>query len=92
MNIDILQARMGEFFERVSTDYLIEQYEGMGYTFVDTYATWDRKTHDNLIHCIERKPVQIPWYKCLFSSKKAVFKKNLTSEYSGSFFLPNLVP
>lgn len=90
MNTQLLKAKMADFFSKVSTEYLLDKYQKMGYAFEDTYIKWDCiETYQDL-NIKSRTPVKMGWIEKNILRKNQIVQKKLTSEFPGSFFLVNL--
>jgi hypothetical protein len=91
MNTELLKAKMADFFNTVSTEYLLEKYQKMGYTFEDTCIKWGGVESYQSLTIKSLTPVKMGWIDKNILRKKQIVQKKLTSEFPGSFFLANLV-
>jgi hypothetical protein len=90
MNTALLKAKMDKFFAEVSPEYLMKEFEKMGYTFIDSNINWVPLKNYNLEEdiCVSKSH---GFFKRFFRNKKNInSRKKLTSEYPGSFFFLNL--
>jgi hypothetical protein len=86
MNTALLKAKMDKFFAEVSPEYLVKEFENMGYTFIDSDINWEPPQNYNLItsNCEQG---DVGFINRIFRSRKKMNPaKKLTSEYPGSFF------
>lgn len=91
MNTQLLKAKMATFFDQVSPDYLIQEFEQMGYQFTDieTPVEWPCTHNYYTVELISPPPSR--WIGRLWSRIRKESAKKMTSEFPGSFFLLNLV-
>ena len=91
MNTALLKAKMDKFFAEVSPEYLVKEFEKMGYTFIDSDVNWEQPENYNLI-TEHYELVENGILNRIFRSKKRMnLAKKLTSDYPGSFFCLKLV-
>ena len=93
MNMELLKAKMNAFFANVSPEYLVEEFEKLGYEFVESDIEWKypneyRLTSTTCGNCMSSDPT---FFNRLFGNKrKNTHEKKLTSEFPGSFFCVSL--
>ncbi|MCC6185670.1 MAG: hypothetical protein IT256_00815 [Chitinophagaceae bacterium] len=86
MNTALLKAKMDKFFADVSPEYLVKEFEKMGYTFIDSDINWEPPKNYNFVtnNC---ESIDDGILTRIFRSRKKMNpSKKLTSEYPGSFF------
>lgn len=49
MNTALLKAKMDKFFAEVSPEYLVKEFEKMGYTFIDSDINWEPPKNYSLV-------------------------------------------
>lgn len=86
MNTALLKAKMDDFFAGVSPDYLINQFEKMGYNFIDSDLHWNSMENYMVVGCLRDGEDERNVLQRIFRKRKKINSKKLTSEYSGSFF------
>jgi len=85
MNIELLKAKIDTFFSQVSPEFLVEEFEKMGYSFIETDIPWSVMPQYKASVCETSEPP--PFWKRMFTKEKHEKCKNkVTSEYPGSFF------
>lgn len=84
MNYELLKSRMNKFFEETSAEELVSHFERMGYAFVDVKCV--QNDYNNYKVIIHGPPMPRSFMDRLLL-RKAALPKNMTSNFSGSFFL-----
>lgn len=84
MNAELLKSKMDIFFKKVSPEYLIDEFEKMGYTFIDANVCW--KTPNPYYYIVQSYTEEEAGFFQKFFQRKKDHVKKLTSEYPGSFF------
>ena len=92
MNTTLLKAKMDKFFAEVSPEYLVKEFEKMGYTFIDSDINWEPPKNYNLVTDGCESVGDGILTRIFRSRKKMNSAKKLTSEYPGSFFCFKLAP
>lgn len=93
MNTELLKAKMGHFFANVSPDYLINEFEKMGYTFIDSDVNWVSSGSYELL-CSKDDEHDKGLLNRIFQRSRrnnSNSQKKLTSEFPGSFFFNKIV-
>lgn len=81
MNTALLKAKMDKFFAEVSPEYLVKEFEKMGYTFIDSDINWEPPKNYSLVtdNCETNGDGILT--RIFRNRKKANPAKKLTSEY-----------
>lgn len=84
MNVQLLKSKMDSFFAEVSPEYLVSEFEKMGYSFIECEIPWNKVPQYQAAICeFEEKP---SWWGIFRSKDKKKCKNKATSDYPGSFF------
>lgn len=86
MNTALLKAKIDKFFAEVSPEYLVNEFEKLGYTFIDTDINWESPESYNLVIDNCESVSNGILTKIFRSISKMKSEKKLTSDYPGSFF------
>jgi hypothetical protein len=95
MNYEFLKSKSDKFFQQVTGDELVKKFEALGYTFeeIPNHITWNTEGINEPIK-IDRvdlsTPTQSLLQKIFHLKKNQDYQKNLTPDFSGSFFLFNI--